>query len=321
MEPFDFASSLLQMAQRMSNAVTLVGGHASRIVQVDFQSGIVMLDEPELRSVCSQAFAEPLASAFAETYLTYAAGGMALDLKRASEGESETEAVPWMVLEDIAYRLGGIPPSIRTHLGIEEAVSESQVSDFLHMRYPALPPDVFSPETSRLLLQNPVAVPFNEPEWPEIEELPSKPPPRQRPTSPPGVVGPPPQTLEIVRLANCLLNGTWTGWWHGWTGWIPGWRLCLDQECADLVADFFLSLTRPGVLDARSVVRSIYTLVEEGMQAFELAVQSAILAFFAIAMIGFALGLNIKLVNGPNGACIYCSWPWTGGIFFWATGR
>jgi hypothetical protein len=57
--------------------------------------------------------------------------------------------------------------------------------------------------------------------------------------------------------------------------------------------------------------------------AIDLGVKAAVKAALASAavvltLIGFALGLNIKAVNGPNGICIYCNWPYTGGLVFWA---
>jgi uncharacterized membrane protein YccF (DUF307 family) len=68
-----------------------------------------------------------------------------------------------------------------------------------------------------------------------------------------------------------------------------------------------------------SLAKALWDLIRQGLSIALTGLVSA--ASLAISVIGFALGINIMAVNGPNGVCVYCSWPYTGGIVLWAALR
>ena len=283
-------------------------------MRLDPWSGAVEVDEASLRPAAVELFGNAVGNGLVSTVADYASAGVLV-----SEGLSGQAVLPWMSLEDTAYIMGGIPPTLRYTIGLGEAMDGEGAARLLRERYPGIAPDVFFPSTARLLLR---AIPrrrFNDPEGPDVDPDPVEQPPRQRPaggfTSVSGFPGP--ASNLYLDVGRCLLTGQWSGWWNGWTGWLPGWKLCLDYACADTLANFFLSFLSPGFTD----IRSVYDVITAELEIRPATVQAAILSFFALALVGFLLGMNIKLVNGPNGACIWCSWPYTGGFYFRATGR
>src|SRR5258708_16849667 len=91
---------------------------------------------------------------------------------------------------------------------------------------------------------------------------------------------------------------------NNWWDWIRGFRVCMDHGCSATVAE--------ALTDPMRVAQEVMGMATSG---------AGISLGFALTIIGFVLGLNILAMNGPNGVCIYCTWPWWGGIIFWAFPR
>jgi hypothetical protein len=302
----------LETASR-TQALGPLGRRLADALVIDETTGAVDVDADELRRQFARAFGS-WGAAFADVASAYAARGMAV--LGPLEERGSPVAMPWMVMEDVVWRLRGAPPDLRAALGVAGARSGREASKLLRRAHQGVPDDLFPAPVTRLLTKNPAALMNGrERELNGLEEPPDERRPRGPVGGPTGVAGPVTgsTSLEVVQAAECLLNGTWGGWWDGLGGWAPGFRVCLDQNCADILGRVLLSTLYPGPI---SLAKAIYTLLQQGLGAALAGLLSA--ASVALAFIGFALGVNIMMVNGPTGVCIYCSWPYTGGIVFWA---
>lgn len=281
-------------------------------VRIDDRGG-VELDEREARASLERLAVPELVDSSLEDLSAMAQAGVA---------RLESSAVPWLALEDFAYAFQGLPQAMRGELGVEGARDVDEARERLLATFPNLPDTVFVGRGSELLLRDWIASIPREPlngggGFDPQEDRPSRPRP-VRPTRPPlggvsvsGAVPISPQQAEEV--ANCLLNGSWDGLVRGVSvlganpTWALGWSVCLSQECADKLADVLLALDG-GAFFLSAVARGLATGLTGVIAAVIALPASAAIAFYA-----FLLAMNIKSVNGPNGACIYGNWPTIGG--------
>jgi hypothetical protein len=308
---FDLAAGLRDMAAANEQFVQQVSVQLPALANFDPTTGAVQIDEPGLQALMNGVLPPEQASAFATNLVESARAGMYV-------GPAQEAAVPWRVLEDVAYARQGLPEVLRRDLGFAPARtlrSSGTIRARLQDTFPAVPDEVFAGDTALLLTRAPRLLP-REPEG-VGEPDPATKPTTPRPTTPPIGIGTVSGVLPISpeqasAAALCLLNGRWSGWWPGWAGWLPGWKVCIDHDCAERLADVLMGLGGGAALE-----QAIQKALEAGVATAIKAVATA--AGVVLSIIGFLLGLNIKLVNGPNGACIWCNWPYTGGIVFWAT--
>jgi hypothetical protein len=311
---FDPATDFQKKAATNRKLISKLAEQLPGAARFDPASGAVQLDGQRLQRDLGRLLPRASAANFGRNLLDSTAAGMAVF--RSQAHPEHGTAIPWLVLEDVAYALQGLPAAVRGELGVTLARTASDATRLLRERFPGVPGMIFSGGRGGLLIRDPRALPSDGPPVPD---------PETKPPRPPGHAGNPAHHADfgatiagIVPLwhsdvsaaANCFVNGNWSGWWEGWTGWLPGFKVCLDHDCADKLANILGGFGGGGAF-----LDEVATLAQQGLAA---ALQTA--AAVAIGIIAFALAVNIKLVNGPNGACIYCSWPYTGGIVFWAMG-
>jgi hypothetical protein len=306
--------SVRSEVQRTTASLTALGDQLADVVLIDEKTGAVQIDAGEFRKRFVREIGSRWAEPFADLAATYAAGGMAV--LGPLEERGHAVAMPWMTIEDVVWRLRGAPPDLCAALGVKGAKTGRDASELLRLTHPGIPDDVFPPPLSELLTKNPAGAMAGR----QPNGLP-EPPDATRPSSGPvggpatGVARPAARPIDpsALQAAECLLNGSWGGWWDGFGGWVPGFRVCLDQNCAAVLGNLLINALEPGWI---SLSGAIYRLLTQGRGAAVAGLMTAL--GVGLSLVGMALGWNILLVNGPNGVCIFCSWPYTGGIIFWA---
>jgi hypothetical protein len=289
-------------------------------VRIDDRGG-VEFDEREAQTVLEQsvpdAFVEP---SLAELRAVAATGVARL----------ETSAVPWLAIEDFSYAVQGLPAGMRRELGVEGATSPDEARERLKGSFPNAPEEVFAERGSELLLRDPLALPPVEPPDGGNGFDPSEPrPSRPQGGRPARVLGGitltvsgivPPSPEKAREAAECLLKGSWDGLVRGASvfgfnpTWVLGWSVCLDQACADKLADLLISLGGGAIL-LDAVSKAFAAGIAAAVNALVALPASAVLALY-----GLLLGALIKALNGPSGVCIHGNWPVVGGpgAFVWA---
>ena len=327
-----------QALQQAGQETSAIFQQIAGLMQTDPATGTITVDETQLRAILAGVMLPDSASVFVNNLFEVAQGGMLM---------LESSAVPWLVLEDLAYARQGTPEPIKRELLGRMPLalqSPDMIRARLSERFPSAPDTIFSGEGAELLIRAPYRIPFPSSITPgpssmprlstllpsgEGPAIPDFDPEEERPSRPhttgstsvsigwettaSGIVAPSPEkTLETAR---CLLNGAWDGVVRGLpfgAGWALGWSCCISQDCAEQLANLLA-----GLGGAEALLAAAAALYAGGIAAAVAAV-TALPALTVLAIYGFALSLNIRAVNGPNGVCIYGNWPWVVGMYVWA---
>jgi len=297
----------LNLAESVSTSMTL-----------DLDSGRSDINLDLARDIATKKMPDAMLDPFLSALTDITTGGFAMFGSSGAIERTTGFVIPWVVITDLAFRLQGAPEAMRSALGLEEGISETEVMEHLRRNFRSVPDWLDDPVLTQLLVRNPVALPGDGWEGKggaDPEEQPKKP---SGNTSVgkvvfDGIVAP---SIDLaLEVASCLIkNGDWGPLGgHTW-GWAFGWQVCIDQDCADKLAKLLMDLGGGAAL-----LKAIQQVLSAGGVAAGIAALS-LTAGAALAIYGFLLGVNVKAVNWSRGVCIQGNWPVIGGpgAFVWA---
>jgi hypothetical protein len=306
---YKLALELLQPAVReTANRVAELYRRLDGLGRLDYQSGRVEIDEEQINTILAEFFPTEVAERHFQVFRELAQDGFALLGPDEDVGAEGVLALPWTVINHFIETKGTLPGG-----WVTMPITLDSAREALQKRFPNIPEAMLDNEKLKRL----VMLPRNGEGGPDID-LPGDPPPDD-PPSRPGTTGNTGSTgvaggvfgvtdfsdTEIGQFVDCFFNPVnWRlHWW--------GWEVCLNQECATIVAEFLLPGPFGRVKDVISEV-----VMSKG---YELPGLTVSLASIALMVYGILLSANIFAVNGPNGVCIQANWPspWVG-MFIWA---
>lgn len=320
MTPFDRSGAAGTYGQEAAAALDQLSRTIPGAVRPDLRTGTVEIDEGAVRAAVADAVPGPAGERIAASLLAYAGAGVV-----ALPGPGgEPMAMPWLALEDITYLSGGADRSVRQALGVGRVdAGGTRTAARLHERFTGLPADVFAAPQAALLGRDPhLGLPNGPPDPPDPPDPPpgqSTPPARGRtiPVAGNVTLGPAATAVDptdVFAIAKCLIDGTWSGWWHDPvfnTDYMLGFKVCIGYDCADALATYLLRFFAPSPT-------SLATAFAAGLKAGSAAAGVTSMVSGAsmwIALCTFLTGMEITFANtgnGKRGVCLYCSWPWVG---------
>ena len=295
----------------------------SEFVTFDIKSGSIDIDLKAVDKLAKKNLTANLVNPFLSVCADIANGGMAIFGDNSDIEKGNATAMPWSAISDLVYKLDGTPMAMRSALGIEKATSEKEVIKILQKKFGNFPDWMIEGGIPKLFLKDTTALPKPGSGGGGGGDNPPKPknPPMPPPNSGSGGINLPPFD-DAVAVARCFVNGKW-GPLANWyitilgvkvpIGFAFGWQVCLDQACADKLANVLM-----GLGGGTTITGVVQQILVQGVSA---ALKGIVMtAGIALAIYGFLLGLNIKAVNWSKGVCLQGNWPIVGGpgALIWA---
>jgi hypothetical protein len=296
--------ALLPGVQELNSRLRELADSLDNAGSLDFTAGRVEIQEGALREAFQRAFGDEDGTRIAEEFIQMTRQGFLV--AAAPDFQRPPVAFPWAMLTepDLEPLLSS---STLTAAGIGPGRTPGVTRTDIQAWYPNAPDAVFGDDNLDRL--NQLAL------FDFIDDVvdavlgflgsrvtikPGGTPPSERPANP---------IDEVVACFNVAQFNVY--WW--------GWEICLDNACADKLANVLLGA------GGADLVKALKALLSSGAASATLAaIMSAAggAVVFALSVIGVYLGLSIKLNNTPRGACIQGTWPTPlTGIFVWVRGR
>jgi hypothetical protein len=284
----------------------------SQFATLDLKTGSCSFTESEVNKLAKSSLAKDMINPFSTSMNNIARGGMAVFGNEKEIAAGKAMAIPWIVISDIIYKFEGTPILIREALGISKASSEDEAVEIIKNKFSNFPKWMIDGGITKLLLKNPIGLPRPGSGGGRGGDEPP-PRPKDQPIKPkiPGSGFTLPILDDIIELGKCFANASFGPYLNLYVGRAPigylfGFQVCLGHDCADK-----LSKVLQGTGGGAAAAEVLEKVISEGLNAAIKAFSFS--AGIALAIYGYALGLNIKLVNGTNGVCLQFNWPIIGG--------
>lgn len=251
---------------------------------LDAKRGTITIDGPALQSTLAAILPPDQSALFVSTLVALARDGLAV--VQAFSPNDQWAGVPRATLKAEVDTSAEAAALIGLALGVSKGSTEADVGTFLSQKFPNVPASFSTGITARRLAQQPLAM-----DDPVSADL-----------------------AKVTRLVHALTHAQWGPFQGKWWLWPVGFSIRLAHDDANVVADVLTLSGGAGIFAA-----ALKTLATQGISAAVKLVAGA--GVSVLGAIAFALGENIKLVNNTSGVSIECTWPWTGGFFFWAQGN
>ena len=189
------------------------------------------------------------------------------------------------MISDLVYKLDGSSDNLRKSLGIQKATSEDEVIKLLREKFSNFPDWLIEGGIPKILLRNTTALPKGGGRDDGGRDKPPK--PKGYPVPPPdshqGGGIDIPVINDVTSVVNCFINGTWgplgglyitIGSIRVPIGFAFGWQVCLDQACADKLADILM-----GLGGGSKIVSLVSEIISKSISALTITAATAMVIY------------------------------------------